>query len=81
MMSATNETLSMDADAIQRFNDIAFCIQFGIVIVGCATTPLIPLFLWKVNIGSKLINLERNLKNGISMFAAVKTNSPFTHIQ
>lgn len=43
----------MDFEAIQRFNDIGFCIQFGIVIVGCISTPLIPLFLWRVNIGSK----------------------------
>lgn len=40
-------------DEVRIFNDVGFCIQFGIVITGCITTPLIPVFLWRLNIGSK----------------------------
>lgn len=53
MMSQTTATWDLDSDRFQRFNNIGFCVQFAIVIIGCVTTPMIPVFLLKVNIGSK----------------------------
>lgn len=62
VMSQITATLSANSEAFQRFMDIGFCVLFGIIILGCITTPLIPVFLCTVNIGSKFNQGHYSLK-------------------